>query len=802
MGERRLKDLIRAEHIYQLVISNLPADFPPIKTLDTYRHNLPIQLTSFIGREKEMEQIAQTIHEYRLVTLTGVGGTGKTRLSLQVAADLTEQFSDGVWFVELASVADPDLIPQTILTTFGISEQAGRTVLQILTDYFRERNLLLVLDNCEHLIQASAALADTLLNNSYSLKILATSREALGVKGEATWHVPSLSLPNIKHLPTLENLTQYEAVQLFIERAILVQPNFTVTNENASFVAQICSRLDGIPLALELAASRVRALSVDQIAKRLDDRFRLLTGGARTALPRQQTLRATIDWSYNLLSDDEKNLLRGLTVFSGGWTLEAAESVCIQEGSGFDILDLLSQLVDKSLVIAQDSRYRMLETTRQYAREKLLDSGEGASVHNKHLYYFLDLAEKADKEIHGPDQVDWFNKIESEYDNILAALGWSVSDKNTETAIRLLIAVEWIWRMRGHYYETRTWFNAILSLPDIAEYPAIYARLLVRVGRTSWLIGAHQDARAYLEESQSICLKLGDESEQDLAEALDFLGFVDEPVEDHNKKEILYKQSLELYKKWGNKRGMAEVIFHLGILETNRNNVALSLSLFEQSLNLFQQLGDLWGISRVYGTMGGFHLNREDYKKAKAYIDQQLFIDEKLQFRHGHFNALNSLGNIHRYQGNYANAEIYYDKSIVLARGYGINWESLAYYHLGMLALHQNDYPLAVNRFTQLFEMDRKIYEKASACDLLVAAAAIAGGTNQPERSAKLYGAAQTIFDAIDYRISALDQKEFDRHIQLARDQLGKSAFEAFSNEGRAMTMQQATEYALEVNHE
>jgi len=301
LGERRLKDLLRPEHLYQLQAPGLSSTFPPLKTLEAYRNNLPVQLTSFIGRENEITEIKQELKVHHLITLIGPGGTGKTRLSLQVAADLLDQFPHGVWFIELAPLTDPDLIPQTILSAIGISEQSGNP-LALLREYLREKKSLIVLDNCEHLLEASANVANALLIAAPNLKVLASSREALGVKGELSYPVPSLSLPDIKHLPVLEQFSQYEAVRLFIERALLVAPHFSVDNHNAPFIAQICYRLDGIPLAIELAAARVKILSVDQISARLDDRFRLLTGGARTLLPRQQTLRALIDWSYDLLS--------------------------------------------------------------------------------------------------------------------------------------------------------------------------------------------------------------------------------------------------------------------------------------------------------------------------------------------------------------------------------------------------------------------------------------------------------------------------------------------------------------------
>ena len=386
------------------------------------KNNLPIQLTSFIGREQEINEIKGSILEHRLVTLTGMGGVGKTRLSLQIAADLFEHFRDGVWFVELAPITDPDLIPKTILTTLGLPERSGMTDLQLLKDYLHERKTLLILDNCEHLIEASAILVETLLSQCNNLKLLVTSREALKIQGELVWQVPSLSLPDAKLLPAIEQLTQYEAIQLFVQRAALVQPNFVISNNNAHHIARVCTRLDGIPLAVELAAARIRTLSVEDIAKHLDDRFRLLTGGSRTALEHQQTLRATLDWSYNLLSDAEKLLLGRLSVFVGGWTLEAAEQVCGDGGSDFDVLDLLTRLTEKSLVVLAGSRYHMLETTRQYALEKRRESGEEESAQNNHLIYFLQLAENAEPQLIGPDQAEWLDHLEREHDNFRSAL--------------------------------------------------------------------------------------------------------------------------------------------------------------------------------------------------------------------------------------------------------------------------------------------------------------------------------------------------------------------------------------------
>ena len=382
LGEASLKDLARPERVFQLLHPALAADFPALRSLDNpaLPNNLPQQLTSFIGRGKELAEIRALLGGTRLLTLTGAGGSGKSRLSLQAAADVLDQYEGGVWFVKLASLTDPALVPQTVADALGVSEEAGKASVRTLTDWLRPRRLLLVLDNCEHLIAACAALAAELLRACPGVHLLASSREPLGVAGEQAYRVPSLSLPDPKKGETAVALSQYEAVSLFIERARAVRADFAVTDANAPAVAQVCFRLDGIPLAIELAAVRVRSLSVEDINARLNDRFRLLTGGARDMLPRQQTLRALIDWSYDLLTEQEKTLLRRLSVFAGGWTLAAAEAVGPGEGAtggvieDWEVLDLLTSLVDKSLVVYEEgadggARYRLLETIRHYGRE-------------------------------------------------------------------------------------------------------------------------------------------------------------------------------------------------------------------------------------------------------------------------------------------------------------------------------------------------------------------------------------------------------------------------------------------------
>lgn len=435
------------------------------------RHNLPTQNTSFIGREKEIKEVTDALSTNRLVTLTGSGGSGKTRISIQTAANVLERFSDGVWFVELASLTDQDFIPQTILTTLGVSEQAGKPPLDILKTFLQERQALIVLDNCEHLIEASAKITDALLSAAPELNILASSREALGVRGEFAYPVPSLSQPDIKHLPNIEQLTQYESVRLFVDRATLVAPHFRVDKDNASFIAQVCSRLDGIPLALELAAARVKVLSIDQIAKRLDDRFRLLTDGARTVLPRQQTLRATIDWSYHLLTEKEKTLFRRLAIFSDGWTLEAIEDVCSDDQIiRNEVLELLEHLFSKSVVNIKKShpklRYEMLETIREYASEKLVEFQESDIIHEKHLVYYLNLAKKVNSDSILPNELEkTYLFLDEEYENLRQALVWSLENESAIPSLDLCNALYRFWEVRGYWLEGLNWMSKALSKP-------------------------------------------------------------------------------------------------------------------------------------------------------------------------------------------------------------------------------------------------------------------------------------------------------------------------------------------------
>ena len=720
LGEKRLKDLMRPERLYQLNITGLPTIFPPLKTLDSFPNNLPTQLTSFIGRENEITELKQELDAYRLVTLTGSGGTGKTRLSLQVAAELLEKFDHGVWFVELAPLSDPELIPQTILSAIGIKEQPGKPPLELLKEYLHEKRTLLLLDNCEHLISASAQVVNALLNTAPKLKVLASSREALGVKGEASYPVLSLSVPDIKQMPVVEQLSKYEAVRLFIDRALLVAPHFVLDKDNASFIAQICHRLDGIPLAIELAAARVKVLSVEQISKRLDDRFRLLVGGARTALPRQQTLRALIDWSYDLLPEPERLLLCRLSVFVGGWTLEAAEEVCSDGAKRSvnsdqtdhqllitDILDLLTQLVNKSLVVvvehsrSGETRYRMLETIRQYAREKLLDAGGGEAIRDKHLEYFVKLTEQAEPELYRSNQLFWFNRLEDEFDNLRMALGWTL-DTNVESGLRIA-SIPWrFWYVHGYSQELGKWLEQLLERYDKtdvfhAQALAVYSLCVFRQGNFPETIRLGK-------KSVQMARTISDRRLE--AFGLSLQGVYTLLQGNVSEGAPLLEQSLDIFRKMGNKIGQANTLEWLSF---DNSNLERSIAYAKESLSLYRELGDLNGMANALIVLARLALWSGDFSSPVQWLEEALSISHQLGDLPTRSTALSTMGILSFWQGDYQTAIVRYEESNLQNEKVGYQYGSL-WNHVRMahVFLRQGEVQRARLQFTDCIEKANK----------------------------------------------------------------------------------------------
>jgi len=625
LSQHRLKDLGRPEQVFQLLHPDLPADFPPLRSLDNpdLPNNLPQQPTSFIGRETQIAQVKTLMQKSNLVTLTGAGGAGKSRLSLQIAADLLDQYEGGTWLVELAPLSDPALVPQTVAGVLGVREEMGKPLTQTLVEWLKPKHLLLVLDNCEHVLDASARLVDAVLHACPKVQMLVSSREALGIGGESAYRVPSLSLPDPKQPQTPQSLSQYEAVRLFTERAVATKADFVVTNHNAPALASVCHHLDGIPLAIELAAARIRSMTVEELETRLADRFRLLTGGSRTALPRQQTLRALIDWSYDLLDDNQKVLLRRLSVFAGGWSLSAAEAVCAGgEVQEWEVLDLLAALVDKSLVTVEEqeegtTRYRLLETVRQYARDRLMESSGGEALRERHRDYFLTFVEEAKVNVVRPQPAEWLNRLDAEYDNLRAALDWCLDrHEGAEIAMRMAGALAIFWGMRGRASEGRRYLSAALSLPGADAPTEVRADALGWVGGLARMQGDYGSARTDFNESLAIRRALGDNGA--IAQALQNRGWQAQLEGDNAGAHKDYDESLTLFRAYGDLAGEGFCLVGLGCVATNEGDYETAGRLFDAGVALWRAAGGKPGLAYALAHQGRLACQQGDFGAARA----------------------------------------------------------------------------------------------------------------------------------------------------------------------------------------
>ncbi|HYM71096.1 MAG TPA: tetratricopeptide repeat protein [bacterium] len=631
LGLHRLKDVREPERIFQVVHPGLPSEFPALRSLDTVAHNLPRQLNSFVGRARELAEVKRLLSTAALLTLTGSGGCGKTRLALQLARDVLEDHPHGVWLVELAALTDPELVPQTVARALGVREDSGRPLIDTLVDHLRTKRLLLILDNCEHLIAACAVVAEQLLRACRSLTILATSREPLRISGEIVWRVPSLSFPEHQPLPSSDTLTEYEAIRLFVERATAVHPAFALTPQNAAPVATICRRLDGIPLAIELAAARTQVLSVEQIDARLNDRFRLLGGASRTTLPRHQTLQGAMDWSYALLSAGERVMLRRLAVFAGGWTVEAAQAVCTDDGGPGDALDLLTGLVLKSLVVvgeqAGQARYRFLDTVRQYACERLLESGEGDVLRSRHLGWSAQLAETAEPELIGAGQVEWLNRLDTEHDNVRAALEWSLESGAIETGLRLASAARRFWYSRDYLAEGRRWLDALLEKSG-GVAPARHAKALKTVGQLAFWQADYAYCRRVYEESLAIWRQVG--NTQEVATLLGELAALAFGQGDFRTARALYQESLVIRREMGDTWAIALSLHNLGRVVYREGDLTAARALMEEGLALWRGVGDKQNIAGALTNLGFVAFSRGDYVAARSLFDEGLTMQEEL----------------------------------------------------------------------------------------------------------------------------------------------------------------------------
>jgi predicted ATPase/DNA-binding CsgD family transcriptional regulator len=733
-------------------------------------HNLPEQSTPLIGREREVRAVCALLEraDVRLVTLTGAGGTGKTRVGLQVAADLLDRFEDGVFLADLAPISDPTLVVSTIAQVLGVRDVAGRQLPDVVVDYLRGRRLLLVLDNFEQVLDAATAI-DRLIRGCPGLRVLVTSRAALQLRAEHEYQVPPLALPERGRSVTADSLTQYGATALFIERATAITPDFAVTNANAPAVVEICARLDGLPLAIELAAARIRLLSPEAMLPRLGHGLALLTGGRRDLPTRQRTLRSAIAWSYDLLPEVEQRLFRQLGVFVGGFTLEAAEEVCGADGDAqgaarpgheMSLLDGIAALVDYNLVRAEaqpggEPRFRVLETIREFALERLEASGEEEALRNRHFAYFLRLAERAEPELRGSNQVAWLARLEYEHDNLRAALGWSLLETDrAEDGQRLAGSLFWFWSLHAHLGEGRRWLQQTLALSD-ATPASVRAKLLEGAGLLASQQGEYGRAVALREMALALSRAVGDRF--GIARGLTSLGVVKAFQGDSLRAAVLLEEGLALFRELGDTWSIALALRNLGRVAVREGDQQRAIALSEESLALSRQLGDKWGIAWSLHDLGDVLGRQGDSARAAVLLEESLALRRELGDKRGTAWTLNSLARVTHAEGDNERATALYRECLHLANELG---------------------------------------EKSRIVDSLEGLARIAEAQGRMERALRLLGAAEALRDTSGVQREPAERDSAERDLQRVPTRSADEASKAAWAEGRALTLEQAIEEA------
>ena len=779
-------------------------------------HNLPLQLTRFLGREREVAGLRQILKPepdtaaVRLLTLTGVGGCGKTRLALQVAGglcrdDAPRPYPDGVWLVELAPLVEAGQVPLAVAKALNVQEQTGGTLLTALTDQLHAKALLLILDNCEHLVDACAQLAESMLHHCPRLQILATSRERLNIPGEQAWPVPALTLPAADQGDALVELQRSEAVQLFVERAAATLPTFHLNSDNAGAVARVCRQLDGIPLAIELAAARVKVLAVQQMAERLDDRFRLLTSGSRTALPRQQTLRGLVDWSYDLLSEPERLLFRRLAVFAGGWTLEAAEAVCggeLASLTSVNTLDELARLVDKSLVTQASSepvtRYRYLETIRQYAYEKLQAAGEIEPMQHRHLAFFRDFVVASESAVLGPAQFAALDRLDAEHDNVRAASDWAARSGYVADGLRMCGALFPYWLIRSRWTEGSACVEMLLARQEAPVTTAVRARALGVYATLQGLQGNWALAVKQYTEGVALARGLAGGGERSLCEMLVFWSYLWVYQYSIVTAETLAQEGLRLARALNDGYLAAIALNTLGLVAMRRGDLDLARRVLEEGVAQGRAAGNAWGASIPLGNLTNVLIEHGDYARAQSTMSEAMDVYRRIGDKYDLGIAFSVLGKIAWKQGKLGEARARRTESLAMKRELGVKSHVAGELcDLAVIAIAQGDSAAARQWHGESLALCQETGDVKLAVNNLAGLAAAAAGQQELPRSVRLSAAAETL--GARHNVEWVDGLEPLLAATVAAGQaaLAETAFKALWAEGSALTLEQAIEYAL-----
>jgi predicted ATPase len=764
LGEHRLKDLDRPIRVFQACATGAGNDFPPLRSLSSAAHpnNLPAQVSSFVGRDDELREVADLFAGSRLVTLTGPGGAGKTRLGLQVAAEMLEGAPDGAWLVELAPAAGDDIVASTVAAVLRVRDEPHRPVLDTLVESIGDRSLVLLLDNCEHVIDGAATVANALVRSCPNVRLLATSREPLSIDGEVVYRVPPLSLPAHEDV-TASVVMASESVRLFADRASQHRHGFIIGDANAVVVARICRRLDGLPLAIELATARLRTLSLDELDARLDERFRLLTGGSRAALPRQQTLRALIDWSWDLLSPGEREVLGRLSVFAGGFDLEAAEGVAGNgSGSADEVVDHVGTLVDKSLVEADDGggiiRYRLLESVLAYASDRLADAGaiEASRVCEAHRDHFLALSEAAVPKLGGADQESWLDRLEVEHDNLRAALAYSLRDDDPLPGLRLAAALARFWARRGHFTEALMYLGAVLDRPEAAAPTIERGFALAFMAALLDDVGDYHVGRARAEAALEIGRAQGDD--RLCALALVNLGGITVRLGDPRAALPLLDEGLGCARRCGDDSILASILGAYAAAESHLDDYAAAVEHFKESVDIYRRAGNRASTAADLGNLGYLELNLGRVDAARSHLTDAVAVSRELSdwfnFAYGAFN----LGLVHYVAGDRQHAGVLFTEAVAVARERGI---------------------------------------KPVAIDGLVALAATVHA-DDPVTATRLCGAAESARERSGEPIAAMEASLRDGTVDRLRSVLGDKTFDLLAAEGRQLSLEDAVSAALD----
>jgi predicted ATPase/DNA-binding CsgD family transcriptional regulator len=721
-----------------------------------------------------MLEVKRELEMTRLLTLTGTGGSGKTRLALEVARDLLDTYADGVWLVELALLSEEDLVPKAVAEAVKVPERRDEPLIDTLTEGLGSRELLLVVDNCEHLLEATARLVDVLLDSCPRLRVLATSREGLGVEGEVRWPVPALNAPDPQYTSTVEELERLESARLFLARARTRDPSFAFTPGNAQAVAEICSKLEGIPLAIELAAARVGTLSLEQILERLEGSLDLLTHGGRTASPRQQTLRGTLDWSHDLLSEREQKVFRRFSVFVGGWPLEVSEVVVSDESvEESEVLDLLTGLVEKSLVIAEQSatsggvRYKLLDPIRQYALEKLEQSGEDEAVRRAHAEYFLALAEEAEPQLIGPREAEWFERLEEEIDNFRAALSWTSEHAEAELVLRLAGALGSFWFWEGYYREGRGWIEGALAREGSAP-TLVRAKALGAASLLASQLSDRERARGAAEEG----LGLSEEA----------------PTEDGRRPYFVWNSPAAFF------------LNRLANVSMEEGDAERAMVLSEETLALSRQANEVQGIVWSLLTLAIAATLRKDYERAERLYAEGLSLARELRSAYARFLYLQNWGWTALLRGDPERATVLIEEAVELARERGRGFMGLLSRpldNLGWAALGGGELGRARIQFGENLVLSKELGDKGTLLMSLEGLACVAGAEGEAERAARLFGAAEALQEAVDYRLVPQERAVLEPYRASVRSRLGAATWEEALTEGGAMGLDRAIAYAL-----